>query len=148
MIVDTLSRCKHYVALHPSFGRAFDFIGSQDLLTLLPGRHEIDGQSLYLSIDHKEGRGRAGARLESHRRYVDIQVTLHGDEQIGWRAVSDCLAPAGPFDDAKDIRFYDDRPDSWFRVRRGYFAIFFPDDAHAPLGGNGLLKKAIFKVAI
>jgi biofilm protein TabA len=148
MIVDTLDQCERYRHLHPGFATAFDFAASRDLGTMAAGRHLIDGDRLYVSIDHTEGRGRTGARLESHRRYIDIQLTLEGDEEIGWRPLSVCRAPAGPFDEPRDIRFYDDAPDSWVAVPPGRFAIFFPDDAHAPLGGTGLLKKAIFKISV
>jgi beta-galactosidase beta subunit len=33
-------------------------------------------------------------------------------------------------------------------VPRGSFAIFFPEDAHAPLAGRGALTKAIVKIAV
>ena len=148
MVVDTFAQRARYLHLHPGFAQAFEFAASRDLGALPPGRHVIDGERLYLSIDHKDGRGRAGARLESHRRYIDIQLTIAGDEEIGWRPLSSCAAPAAPFDETRDIAFYEDAPDSWLAVPRDRFAIFFPDDAHAPLGGTGLLKKAIFKIAV
>ena len=148
MIVDTLAQSERYRHLHAGFAAAFDFATSRDLGALPPGRHVLDGDRLFVSIDHTEGRGRAGARLESHRRYIDIQLTIDGSEEIGWRPLSQCRTPAAAFDEQRDIRFYDDAPDSWVAVPRGRFAIFFPDDAHAPLGGTGLLKKAIFKIAV
>jgi biofilm protein TabA len=148
MIIESLEQCDRYRHLHPGFAAAFDFVRSSDIGALAPGRHVIDGDRLYLSIDHTEGRGRTAARLESHRRYIDIQLTIDGDEEIGWRPLSLCLAPATPFDEQRDIRFYDDVPESWVAVPPGRFAVFFPEDAHAPLAGTGLLKKAIFKIAV
>jgi YhcH/YjgK/YiaL family protein len=148
MILDTLAQCDRYRHLRPGFATAFDFARSHDLGALAPGRHVIDGERLYLSIDHTEGRGRTAARLESHRRYIDIQLTIAGDEQIGWYPLGQCGAPAAPFDEPRDIRFYNDVPDSWLAVPAGRFAIFFPEDAHAPLGGAGWIEKAIFKIAV
>jgi biofilm protein TabA len=148
MILDTLERCEQYVGLHPAFARAFAFLSRPDLVSLAPGRHVIDGDLLYVSIDHKEGRSREGARLESHRRYIDIQLTIEGGEEIGWLPLSACAAPVAAFDETRDIRFYDDCPTTWLSVPPGRFAIFFPDDAHAPLAGRGHLKKAIAKIAM
>ena len=148
MILDALGRAERYVSLHPAFLRAFEFLGRPDLARLAAGRHVIDGDRLYVSIDHTEARGRDGARLESHRRFIDIQFTIDGEEEIGWTPLEACAAPAGPYDDSRDIRFYDDRPHAWVAVPPGRFTIFFPEDAHAPLGGRGMLKKAIAKIAV
>jgi biofilm protein TabA len=152
MILDTLDHLERYVALHPSFARAFAFVAAADWAALAPGavsvRHAIDGDRIYVLIDEKDGRGRDGARFEAHRRYIDIQVTLGGAEEIGWRPLADCRQPAGPFDTAKDIVFFEDRADTWLSVPPGSFAIFFPSDAHAPLAGRGPLKKAVVKIAV
>jgi YhcH/YjgK/YiaL family protein len=148
MILDVLSQSSRYFGLHPEFGRAFDFLARLDPATVTPGRYVIDGELLYVSIDHKEGRSRDGARLEAHRKYIDIQLTIEGDEEIGWMPLITCTRPVGLFDTNRDIIFFEDRPTSWLSVPSGRFAIFFPEDAHAPLAGRGLLKKAIAKIAV
>ena len=148
MVLDTLSQLKRYLDLDPAFRIAAGFLLSRDLGQLAPDRYEIDGPRVCVSVDHKEGRGRAGAQLESHRRHIDIQVTIAGHEEIGWKPVSACFTPTGAFDEQRDIQFYEDAPSSWLAVPPGYFAIFFPQDAHAPLAGHGFLKKAIFKIAV
>jgi biofilm protein TabA len=157
MVLDKLTAHRRYHVLHPGFARAFEFLTSADWAQPLPPssgtdrhtwRHSIDGDRMYVSIDHIEGRGREGARLEAHRRYIDIQLTLDGHEEIGWKPVGDCALTAVAFDAAKDVTFFSDRPDSWLSLPAGHFAIFFPDDAHAPLAGRGTLKKAIVKIAV
>ena len=146
MIIDTLARTARYTPLHPRFRAAFDFLAAADLAALPPGRIEIDGPRLYVSIDHAEGRGRERARLEAHRRYIDIQVTIAGTEQIGWRPIEHCGVADGAFSADRDIGFFTDRPDTWLIIPERHFVVFFPDDAHAPLAGTGPLKKAIVKV--
>lgn len=147
MVLDVLANAGRYSALHPSFTRAFAFLASVDLDALQPGRNEIDGDALFVILDRKDGRGHEGARLEAHRRYIDIQYTVSGDEEIGWSAFAACADPDAPFDEAKDIGFFRDRPSTWLRVPPGSFAIFFPEDAHAPLAGRGALVKAIVKIS-
>jgi biofilm protein TabA len=148
MIADTLEQSRRYAALQPAFARAFAFLAHTDLLALAPGRHAIDGDRIFVSIDHRDGRGREGARTEAHQRHIDIQLTLEGAEEIGWMPLAACRLPAAPYDPEKDITFFSDRPDTWIQVPAGSFAIFFPDDAHAPLGGRGPVKKAIVKIAV
>ena len=148
MILDSLTGYHRYVGLHPAFAQAFHFLVYTDLRSMSPGRHPLDGDRMYVSIDSTDGRGRDGARLEAHRKYLDVQLTIDGAEEIGWAPLASCDRPAGPFDDAKDIGFFENRPDTWLSVPPGRFAIFFPEDAHAPLAGRGLLKKAIVKIAV
>ena len=147
MILDTLANAARYAQMHAGFARAFEFLATTDVAALAPGRHEIDGDRLYVSIDDKDGRGEEGARLEAHRRYIDIQYTIDGDELIGWMPLARCQAPDGPFDEKKDVVLFADRPTTWVAVPPGSFTIFFPHDAHAPLAGHGRLKKAIVKIA-
>ena len=148
MILDTLLRSHHYEELHPLFSRAFALLRSMDLQGLDPGRHEIDGERLYLSIDHEHGRGHAHARLEHHRRYIDIQVCIEGDERIGWMPVECCQDRDGQFDSSRDVGFFLEEPHTWMTLRPGTFTIFFPADAHAPLAGAGPVKKAVVKVLV
>jgi biofilm protein TabA len=157
MILDRLQTADRYASLHPAFARAFAYLRNQSWAlptTASEGtahhstRYSIDGDRMYVSIDSMEGRGREGARLEAHRRYIDIQFTIDGDEEIGWKPLGDCVVTSAAYDGAKDVMFFSDRPDSWLSLPAGHFAIFFPDDAHAPLAGRGTLTKAIVKIAI
>jgi biofilm protein TabA len=148
MVLDVLTAADRYVSLHPAFARAFAFLSSTDLHALPTGRNDIAGDAMFVILDRKDGRGREGARLEAHRRYIDIQYTIGGDEEIGWTPLASCVTPEGAFDDTKDIVFFRDAPSAWLRVPHGTFAIFFPEDAHAPLAGRGALVKAIVKLAV
>jgi biofilm protein TabA len=157
MILDRLNTADRYASLHPAFAHAFAYLREANWAQLMTAsqrashhstRHSIDGDRMYVSIDSVDGRGREGARLEAHRRYIDIQFTIEGHEEIGWKPLGDCAATAGAFDAARDVTFFSDRPDSWLSLPAGHFAIFFPEDAHAPLAGRGTLKKAIVKIAI
>ena len=148
MVIDLLGQADRYAHLHPSFSRAFEFLRETDLAALGPGRHEIDGDDIYVSIDHVEGRGREGARLECHRQHIDIQVTIDGGRADRLEAAGRVRSPDGGFDTTRDLGFYRDRPDTWLTVPPGTFAIFFPEDAHAPLAGTGAVRKAIVKIRV
>ena len=148
MILDLISHLNRYERLHPGFAAALRWISTTELNSLKPGRHAIDGERLFALANHEPAKGRQAARLESHRRYIDIQLTLAGEEEIGFRPVADCAAPEVPFLPDNDIAFYAERPDTWLAVPPGRFAIFYPHDAHAPLAGQGDLQKVVIKVAL
>lgn len=148
MILDQLSVADRYAAMHPGFAAAFKYLRTANLGDLTAGRHEIDGDRMYVVINRQSGRGRAGAKFEAHRRYIDIQYGISGTDEMAWLARADCSQPAGPFDEPKDVGFYLDQAQTWLTVPPGSFAIFYPEDVHAPLGGEGDLVKAVVKVAV
>jgi YhcH/YjgK/YiaL family protein len=148
MILDTLSNAGRYTALHGLFVEAFDTLRRKDLDSLAPGRHPVLDDRMYLVIARSQGLHAEEGRLEAHRRYIDIQYVIGGKDTIGWKHTSDCSRVDQAYDTVKDIEFYHDRPVLWTPVMPGMFTIFFPEDAHAPMVGEGIIHKAVMKVAI
>jgi biofilm protein TabA len=148
MILDDLKLADRYIALHPGFAAGFAALRRPDLASLDVGRHVLDGDRLFMIVGRDAGRGQTGARLEAHRRYIDIQYVISGREEIGWRPTAECSRITEAYSDERDLMFFGDSSESWFKVLAGKFAIFFPEDAHAPLAGTGSIHKAVIKVAI
>jgi YhcH/YjgK/YiaL family protein len=148
VILDTLARADRYLALHPLFARAFEFLRSTDLRALAPGMHEIQGKQLFAIVENCAGRTRMEAKLECHRLYIDIQLVLEGADEMGWKPLAECVEPATDYDAARDIRFFNDAPASWIATPPGSFCLFFPDDAHAPLVSDGRIRKVVVKIAV
>jgi biofilm protein TabA len=148
MIFSTLSQAERYAALHPLFPRVFDYIRNTNLHTLAPGQHPINGDDLFAIVEHMPGHTRAEAKLEAHRRYIDIQLVLDGIDEMGWKPLADCHNPIGDYSAEMDIRFFHDEPASWIATPPYAFCIFFPEDAHAPLVGTGNICKVVFKIPV
>ena len=148
MILDLIENAPRHFALHTRLAMVFDYLARHDLVALADGRYEIDGRRVYLIMAHSPGVGREGARLEAHRRYLDIQIPLSAPETIGWRPTAACRAVSKPYDEAADIEFFSDPPQSWITVEPGSFLLLLPDDAHAPLACGGVIHKAVFKLAV
>jgi len=148
MIFDTLQQSAQYQTLHAGFAPAFDFLRTAKLATFYPGRKAIDEERLQLVVVRDEGKGREGVRFESHRRYIDIQYSLAGSDLIGWNPVAECSPDPSGYDADKDVQFYTNQPKLWIPCPAGHFVVFFPTDAHAPMGGTGLIHKIVVKVAV
>ncbi len=146
MILDDIANAQRYVGLHRGFAKAFAFLQRKDLAALPDGRHEVDGREVYAIVYRGENRGHQQAKLEVHKKYIDIQFCLAGTEEIGWKPTAQCHEGEG-FDEAKDMGLFTDEPVCWFGLQSGTFSIFFPADAHAPMAGSGPLHKIIVKVA-
>lgn len=148
MIFSSLSQADRYANLHPLFPRVFDEIRNTDFFAMAPGRYSLIGEDLIAIVELVSGKTREVARLEAHRRYIDIQLVLDGVDEMGWKPLADCFNPVSEHSVEKDIRFFDDAPASWIAVSPDHFCIFFPEDAHAPLVSAGMVRKVIFKIAV
>lgn len=149
MIIDSLANAAKYTSLHPLFAKAFEFINSQDLLTMELGKYEIS-EGLKAIVSEKQGMTAAEseAKFECHNKNIDIQLCINGAETIGWKPRESCVSPKGEYNDEKDVAFYNDAPDTHFNLKNNQFAIFFPEDVHAPMISDGIVKKMVVKVSI
>lgn len=148
MIVDVLENLPSYRSLVDGLGKAADFLARPDLGLAAAGRHEIDGEDVYAMVYRQVGRSQAGARLEAHRRYIDLQVVLAGIDHIGWRSVGHCVEADGDYIEERDVRFYRDEPDLWLSLKPGRFALFFAQDAHMPSISEAPIDKIVVKIAL
>ena len=127
MIIDTIENLAKYETVNPLFRQVVEFIATHKLEELPEGKHPIQGADLFVNITTAKGRTPDEAFIETHRRMIDIQI---------------------PLDDEKDITKYPNLlAESFIDCMPGMFAIFFPQDGHAPcISVMPEIKKAIFKV--
>lgn len=129
------------------FERIARFLGPDPTSTLkaLPlGRHSLE-EGLW--VNRENPNGRAKALYESHKRYADLQITLAGDETIITHPLTG-LSPAVAYDEEKDIAFWHFTQGTSWRACDGKALLLLPDDAHAPCMGEGVIEKAVFKIAL
>ncbi len=89
--------------------------------------------------------------FESHRKYIDVQVIVAGEElmeleDISRLGVSDAYQPERDL-----IKYTDTAAASVLRMKAGDVAIFFPTDGHMPSlhwRGPGLVRKTVVKVPV
>ena len=148
MILDTLGNAGLYESVHPRFKQAFDFLRNSDLDSLPFGKIELDGSNLFVSVVDIIGKTAEVARMETHNRYIDIQVPITGIETIGWIAVNNLKEVTQPYDAGKDIAFFGDKAINFLTIQPYEFVIFFPEDGHQPGIATGQHKKVIVKVLI
>lgn len=126
---------------HERIGRVQ--IGSTDRVDLTDGSFALE-QS-YVPKSRPEG------FFESHRKYIDVQVIVDGEELM---EVEDAirLTVTHPYDPERDLIKYADCPTaSLLRMRAGDVAIFFPEDGHMPSlhwRDVGLVRKTVVKVPV
>ena len=146
MILDTLENSGKYESIHPRFKQAFDFLRDTDLLALPFGKIELDGTNLIIIVADQECKTSDEAKMETHNKYIDIQIPLSASETMGWIAGNKLKLPTAAYNQEKDLTFFADKASNFLNVQPFDFAIFFPEDGHQPGIGIGNHKKIIVKI--
>jgi YhcH/YjgK/YiaL family protein len=119
--------------------------------TVADGRMDIDGDRLYASIATYETGSRDERRFEAHRKYIDVQVLLEGEENIDVSLGKD-LPILEAYDETRDVMFLQPPPQfASLPMRPGRFAIFYPNDIHRPgchLKEKRRVRKIVMKIAV
>lgn len=150
MILGSLKNSAVAEQTHPLIKEALDYIKAADYDAIFASESKIElrGKDLFLFGSEYQGKTREQARVEAHRKYIDIQVAVEGTEQMGWIDISGCNEVLTPYNPEKDVVYYTGPVSTYFTVSPGEFAIFFPEDAHQPSIGEGKMKKIIVKVLL
>ncbi len=147
MILDSLKNAALYYGLSPRMKKAFELMASTDWTTVEPGIHELDGRDIYVNVMERGLKTKEAAKLEVHNDYIDIQMLIAGKcESFGWSERCNLKQPQGEFNPEKDIQLFDDVPQTYYTLYPGQFTVLFPEDGHAPMVGEGTVRKIIFKV--
>lgn len=151
MIYDSLDRLSRYAKLAPEvWGKIETFLAgcspkSQN------GRHELDGDRVYASVQDYETHAVNPDKLEIHHKYIDIQLLLAGEESILVRSVEK-LETTLPYDAGRDIAFYrlpaGDSDAIPVTLVPGRFVVFFPEEGHMPGLTRGKTPCRALKVVI
>lgn len=147
MIIDNLENLMQYAPLNPLIEEVWKFMQTHDWKNMANGHYEIILNRLFVNIEDDKGKQKDEAVIEYHRKMIDIQVPMNYCETYGYIPVRDL--PKVPFDTEKDIaKVLNAHPRCYVTLLPGEFAIFFPQDGHAPCISEGKLHKAVFKLAV
>lgn len=135
----------------PTVREAIDYLKRTDCATLPLGKTAVDGERIFLQIQEYLSKPAEEVVLEVHRKYIDLQIVLEGEEWMGYARYEKEHPTLGDYDETADVQFF---PKSvmpfWaagaespqrFRATAGTIAIFTPDDIHASQIGVEKLQK-------
>ena len=146
MIIDKLENIGMYASVNPLFAQAIEFLKSTDLNAHETGKVVLKEGELFVNFAAARPKTKDDAKIETHNNFIDIQIPLTSTELMGYMPRTD-LAEA-EYNAEKDVTFYPGHATDYLTVKPGMFAIFFPEDAHAPGVTEVELKKVIVKVRV
>ena len=151
MILDTLPHWHRYAATLPGLAQACEYLQTLNAGTAT-GRYELDGDRVFCLVQRYRTKPMAQAKLEAHRKYVDIQYLIAGRETILWAPLVALTTVTQPYDASRDIEFFATVAGTTpVNLEAGYFSVLFPADGHAPgIEWNGAqdVVKVVVKVRL
>ena len=151
MIFDRLNNAKQYFKLDENLKKGFEFLLNNDLKSLKEGKYEILGDKIFANVQSLSTKDKSEKKWEVHRKYIDIQYVITGEECMGYGILEDFKTIKEKYDENKDVEFLDGNFFNYINVREGDFVIFYPNDVHAPMLSvekSENIKKVIVKIAI
>lgn len=137
----------NYSEFSENIQKGLEYLKNADWKALKDGRYEIDGDNIYINIQTYQTK--PDADFEAHRKYIDIQYIISGEEKIG---VVDYLActTSIPYNEVNDIEFLKGSG-KYYNLKKGEIMILNPEDAHKPsisvdLDKPKKVRKAVVKV--
>lgn len=130
-----------------------EYLKNTDLSKMENGRYEILGDKIFVSIQDYNSKPLEDGKLEAHKKYIDIQYIIEGEEKIGVCDVEEC-SPSTEYDENKDIVFLDAKDSNdvkFISLVKGEHFILTPVAAHMPciaVDNPSYVKKAVVKVML
>lgn len=153
MITGSLKDLDNSHAVYPPIiMKALEFLRTHDFTQMEEGRYCIEGEGCYANLDRYTTKKAEACRLESHKKFLDIQYLAEGEELIGWRPMSADLKVLTPYDEARDVGFFEAKgEETQVLLGAGVFAILYPEDAHRPqmaVSAPAPVRKVVVKISV
>lgn len=145
MIFDRIENWQRYLGISGNMDKALAYMAETDLSLLKDGRHEIDGNNVFINVmqavtdpDKKE--------YEFHEEYYDIQIDLAGCEDVWFSTEYQEITM--PYDRNGDIGMGICRGEAVCHLSQGRFVVCEPKEPHLPGVAPGAEKEQIRKAVI
>ncbi len=128
--------------------KLFGFIQENDLLELEIGKYPIDGEKCFAIISEYDTKSVDEAKIEAHKKYIDLQYVIAGEENIGLVSTENASVKT-PYNDVKDVMFYDSEKVEYHLATNDTFFLFFPGEPHQPgmhANEKSHVKKLVIKI--
>ncbi len=147
MIYDFLANAETYRHVKPGIALALDYLKKTNFTDVPSGKYELDGGKVYALVQRYKTKPVAGSVWESHRKFIDVQFVFRGEERFGYVPLSEAPAVTQPYDDATDALLYAPAT-ATLPLKAGQFAVFYPQDIHAPCLADNDMPSDVIKVVV
>lgn len=153
MIKDNLQHIDYYNYLSPGIYFGLKYLKNTDFSTMENGKFELREGKAYAIVQDYNTKPKNEGKFEAHRKFIDIQFIVEGEELIGIGKTEE-FAEEAPYDAEKDIVFLVPNAETkteFIHLKAGEYAILMPQDAHMPsinVEKSDYVKKVVLKILI
>lgn len=154
MIKDSIENAQNYFNLSERITIGLEYLKNTDFSNIDSGRYEISGDDIYALIQDYSSKSESEGKFEAHRKYIDIQYLVQGEEKMGVSDISN-FEEITDYNEEKDIVFLRKKINSvepnFIEIKQKNFIIFTPLDAHMPsiaVNEPKYVKKVVVKVRV
>lgn len=126
---------------------AFRFLANNDLEQLPVGNYAIIEGKCWATVSEYVPKEVEKGNIESHRRFIDLQYTLRGNEKMG---LAHDVEVRRDYNVERDVAFYTSTNIKYYPAGKDNFFLFFPSDIHQPsVRGKGEViesRKIVIKI--
>lgn len=150
MFADRIENLKLYIPYNAKIKVICDYLAKTDIHALEVGKYDI-ADGVRVVVNAFTPKTREAARWETHRKYIDLQYLIEGDESMGYLPIDEVEDAA--YDAEKDVSHPVPKAGanvSEIALETGSFAFLEPRDAHRPSVKlhSEASKKLIFKIPV
>ncbi len=145
MVLDYINNKEFYSLIRPDFLEAVEFALS--LADKPVGKYEKN--DYFALVQTGETKNIHELQFESHRKYLDVQIVVDGEEMLEWQTI-DKLSSTTNYDSEKDCILYDGSGDV-VKINKDMFYIMHTEDGHKPcchIDKVTNYKKIVLKLAL
>ena len=149
MVYDNIKHASSYYSLGERISKALQYLEQTDFSNVEPGKYEIDGDNVFAIVQLNNTKPTSACKWESHKKYIDIQFIVAGQEKMGFSESAKVFVVEG-YNKNKDCTIYKGNG-NFLIANEGHFALFFPADVHMPGMAINIpkeIKKVVMKVKV
>ena len=146
MILDKIQNIDLYSGISENIKNAIEYIKKTDFSEMKMGKHEINDK-MFVLVNEYETKENELRILEAHRKYIDFQYVLEGNELIEYELMNKQKVYSEYNAEDDYILFHNTEYVSQIQFNEGMFAILYPNDLHLP-GVINIEKSNIRKIVL
>ncbi len=150
MVLDRIENIENYYGMNAGVDRALDFVRTCAQTMDITQNYDLGNGVRAFCLSYQPVAPEYGS-MEAHRQYIDVMFVKSGNEQIGYKPLSELKNVTQGYSAEQDVLLARETDAAILEFSQGSFAIWFPQDAHMPgisMDTEQVVERVMVKVPV